>query len=71
MHEFGFIKSSEDIYLYAYLASFPQSTECLILDLHPEFLQGCWRSVAAVAIDLILAEADGKCQLLVGRALSG
>ena len=40
MQEFGLIKSSENIYLRACSASFPQSTECLIADLHPELLSG-------------------------------
>ena len=40
-------------YLKTCSASFPQSTECLIPDLHPELLSGCWRSVAAGAYNLI------------------
>ena len=41
MQEFGLIKSSpENLYLMTCSASFSQSTECLIPDLHPELLPG-------------------------------
>ena len=41
MHKLGFIKlPTEDIYLRVCSASFSQSTECLIPDLHSELLSG-------------------------------
>ena len=64
----GLVKSPESTWLSAdSFARFPQSTECPIPDLHSEPLSGCfWRSVAAVASDLIFAEADSKRHFLVG-----
>ena len=42
VQEIGLLKSSPtNIYLEACSASFSQSTECLIPDLHPELLSGC------------------------------
>ena len=42
MQEIGLIKSSpENIYLKAYSASFSQTIECFIPDLHLELLSGC------------------------------
>ena len=40
MQEFELVKSPQNITLKACSASFPQSTEYLIADLHPEIL-GC------------------------------
>ena len=49
-------------YLKACSASFSQNTVHLIPDLYPELLSG-----DVVAHDLILGEADGMCQVFVGR----
>ena len=49
-------------YLKACSASFSQNTVNLIPDLYPELLSG-----DVVAHDLILGEADGMCQVFVGR----
>lgn len=40
MQELDSKSSSENIYLKACSASFPQSIKCLIPDLHPELLSG-------------------------------
>ena len=48
-------KSLENIYLKTCIASFSQSTDCLIPDLHPELL-----TAVVVTHGSILLEADGK-----------
>ena len=48
-------------------ASFSQSTECLIPDLHPEILPGCVEGQWLQWFVTVYVEADGKCQFLVGR----
>ena len=68
MQEFGLIKSSpEDIYLKACSASFSQSTECLIPDLHPELLSAGveGQRLQWLVTYFILVEANGNCQFLV------
>ena len=53
--------------LKAFFASFYQNTECLILDVCPEFVSGYVKGqLAAGASDLIFVEADDKTQFLVG-----
>ena len=68
MQEFGLIKSSENVYLKACSASFPQSTECLVPDPHPELLSG---DVEGQQLQWILTEMEGKCQFSVGMVPSG
>ena len=68
MQELGLIKSPEKIYLKACSASFSQSTECLILDLHPELLSGPLKVSSCSGHDIIAVNVDGKCQSSVGRA---
>ena len=41
------------------------STECLISAPLWSPFRGCWKSATAAAYDLILVEADGKCQFVV------
>ena len=57
-------------YLKTCLASFSQSTECLIPDFHPEHLLWVLKVSNCSGHDLIFVEADGKCLFLVGRATS-
>ena len=69
MKELGLIKSSpEKIFLKACTASFPQSTECLIPDFHPELLSGELKVSSGSGHSLIFVDGDGKCQFSVGRA---
>ena len=44
-------------------ASFSQSTECIILDLHSESLSGCIESQQLQQHDLILEEVDDRANL--------
>ena len=67
MQELRLIKSLEKIYLKACFASFSQSTEHLILDLHPELLSGPLKVSSCSGHDIISIDVDGKCQSLVGR----
>ena len=71
MQELEHIKSSPEksSYLKACSASFPQSTEHLIPDFHPELLSGELKVSSCSGHDLIFVDVDGKCQFSVGRAL--
>ena len=53
-------------YLKTFLSIISQSTECLNPDLHSQHFQGVCRSAVAAVHDVILVEANGKCQVLVG-----
>ena len=69
MKELGLIKSSpEKIFLKACTASFPQSTECLIPDFHPELFSRELNVSSCSDHDLIFVDVDDKCQFSVGRA---
>ena len=55
-------------YLKACSASFSQSVEYLILDLHPELLSGLLKVSTCSGHDIISVDVDGKCQSSVGKA---
>ena len=54
------ISSWEDLTIWRPVLPVSWSTECPISTLHPDLLQGCWRSAAAAAHDLILAEVSSR-----------
>ena len=68
MQEIRLIKSPENTnYLRVCSASFSQSTERLIPDLHPELLSELLKVSCCSGHDLISVNVDGKCQSSVGR----
>ena len=72
MQELGLIKASpEKIYLPAglFCQFFPQSTECLIPDFHPELLSGELKVSSGSGHDLIFVDVDGKCQFQLAESL--